>query len=289
MLGEFAADPHAAFGNAGRVSWAGRRLMQSPQIRDFISGLPGLKTAADFQSALDGYLRQIGFGQFSYVGINMDSAKERHLTDIEPEFIHLTNRLDWGMHYVKQDYAKADPIVRDCFQSRLPIQWTETYMLNTRSPEESLFMEDAWENGICRGYTVPIHGPGGELGLLMISSPENDKEFGKLMDAHRFELEVVAHHFHDAAQRTLGRQAAVPPPIPLTSRELEILKWTVDGKTAWEIGQIVHISERTVNVHLRNIMAKFGVHNKTHAAAKAINLGLFAGHASAAREQRSLL
>jgi hypothetical protein len=30
-------------------------------------------------------------------------------------------------------------------------------------------------------------------------------------------------------------------------------------------------------------MTKFGVHNKTHAAAKAVNLGLLSGHASAAR------
>jgi len=263
--------------------------MQSLRLKDFISALPGLRTAADFQSALDGFLRDVGFSQFSYVGINIDAAKERRLIDIEPEYIHLTNRPDWDLHYIRQNYSKSDPVARDCFISRLPIQWTETYMINTRTHEESLFMEDAWENGICRGYTVPIHGPGGELGLLSISSPENDAEFGQLMSMYGYDLQIVAHHFHDAAQRTLARQAAVPPPIPLTSRELEILKWTVDGKTAWEIGQIVHISERTVNFHLRNIMAKFGVHNKTHAAAKAINLGLFAGHASAAREQRPLL
>jgi DNA-binding CsgD family transcriptional regulator len=63
-------------------------------------------------------------------------------------------------------------------------------------------------------------------------------------------------------------------PIPLTDREVEILRWTVEGKTAWEIGGILKISERTVNFHIQNVMEKFGVHNKTHAAAKAMGMGL---------------
>ena len=66
----------------------------------------------------------------------------------------------------------------------------------------------------------------------------------------------------------------IPKPIPLTDREVEILRWTAIGKTAWEIGSILKISERTVNFHLQNLMGKFGVHNKTHAAAKAMSIGL---------------
>jgi DNA-binding CsgD family transcriptional regulator len=31
-----------------------------------------------------------------------------------------------------------------------------------------------------------------------------------------------------------------------------------------------------VNFHVQNVMEKFGVHNKTHADAKAMGMGLFA-------------
>jgi LuxR family transcriptional regulator, quorum-sensing system regulator SolR len=72
----------------------------------------------------------------------------------------------------------------------------------------------------------------------------------------------------------MGQKAKAPPPSLLTEREVEILRWTIDGKTAWEIGQILKISERTVNFHLQNVMGKFGVHNKTHAAARAVSYGL---------------
>jgi DNA-binding CsgD family transcriptional regulator len=81
-------------------------------------------------------------------------------------------------------------------------------------------------------------------------------------------------YLHDAIQKALAVNEDIPKPIPLTEREVEILQWTAIGKTAWEIGSILKISERTVNFHLQNLMGKLGVHNKTHAAAKAMSFGL---------------
>ena len=60
----------------------------------------------------------------------------------------------------------------------------------------------------------------------------------------------------------------------LTGREIEILKWTKDGKSAWVVGTILSISEHTVNFHLGNIRRKLGVSSKHHAAIKAAQLGL---------------
>ena len=137
-------------------------------------------------------------------------------------------------------------------------------------------MDDARENGVRRGLTIPIHGPGGEFGLLGLYSQLSDHDFLRVTDETKFDAQVIAFHFHDAVRRTLIAEQAVPLPIPLTEREVEILRWTAAGKTAWEIGGILKISERTVNFHIRNVMEKFGVHNKTHAAAKAMGMGLFA-------------
>jgi len=101
-----------------------------------------------------------------------------------------------------------------------------------------------------------------------------DREFLKSTDAKKFDLHTISIYLHDALQRTLATVASAPKPIPLTEREVEILRWTAIGKTAWEIGSILKISERTVNFHLQNVMGKLGVHNKTHAAAKAMSFGL---------------
>ena len=69
--------------------------------------------------------------------------------------------------------------------------------------------------------------------------------------------------------------AAKDPGLPsLTPREIESLRWTMDGKTAWEVGNILGISERTAVLHVNNAMHKLGCINKHQAVLKALRLGL---------------
>lgn len=44
----------------------------------------------------------------------------------------------------------------------------------------------------------------------------------------------------------------------LTSRELEFLYWLSLGKTASETARILHIGQRTAEVHVNNIKTKLG-------------------------------
>jgi LuxR family transcriptional regulator len=51
------------------------------------------------------------------------------------------------------------------------------------------------------------------------------------------------------------------------------LRWTADGKTSSEVGEILYISERTVNFHVNNALIKLGAANKTAGVIKAAALG----------------
>ena len=59
----------------------------------------------------------------------------------------------------------------------------------------------------------------------------------------------------------------------LTERELEILQAIVNGLSNKEIGELLHISLHTVKVHVRNIIDKMAVTDRTQAAVKAIQKG----------------
>ena len=52
----------------------------------------------------------------------------------------------------------------------------------------------------------------------------------------------------------------------LTPREREVLSWVSEGKSNWEVGQIVGCVEQTVKKHLQHIYRKLGVENRTPAA-----------------------
>jgi DNA-binding CsgD family transcriptional regulator len=62
----------------------------------------------------------------------------------------------------------------------------------------------------------------------------------------------------------------------LTRQEIECLRWCKEGKTNWEIGAILRISEKTVEFHLGNAMRKLGAGNRITAVVRGLKLGLIA-------------
>ncbi|MEU8195663.1 AAA family ATPase [Microbispora amethystogenes] len=71
-----------------------------------------------------------------------------------------------------------------------------------------------------------------------------------------------------ATGREPGRLAS------LTAREREVLAHVADGLPNREIGERLFISQKTVSVHVSNILAKLGVSSRTQAAAVALHEGL---------------
>jgi DNA-binding CsgD family transcriptional regulator len=72
-------------------------------------------------------------------------------------------------------------------------------------------------------------------------------------------------------------------PFNLSPREYEVLAIIAEGRTNREIAERLFISERTVAVHVRNILAKLGVSGRVEATSVAIRLGLVPGVAPATR------
>ena len=58
-------------------------------------------------------------------------------------------------------------------------------------------------------------------------------------------------------------------PDALTRRQRQVLDLLADGRSNAEIAAALHISSRTVAHHVEAILAKLGVDNRTHAAARA--------------------
>ena len=78
--------------------------------------------------------------------------------------------------------------------------------------------------------------------------------------------------------RTIAGDPAPEGPRPdtfgLSGREREVLVLVAQGRTNREIGERLFISQKTVGVHVGNILAKLEVSGRVEAAAVAIRLGL---------------
>jgi DNA-binding CsgD family transcriptional regulator len=64
----------------------------------------------------------------------------------------------------------------------------------------------------------------------------------------------------------------------LSNREREVLAQIARGRTNREIGERLFISQKTVGVHVGNILSKLGVGGRVEAAAVAIRLGMTDQH-----------
>jgi DNA-binding NarL/FixJ family response regulator len=82
----------------------------------------------------------------------------------------------------------------------------------------------------------------------------------------------------NAAQRSLVREwmadASAGPSEPLTPREQEVLKLIAEAHTNREIGEILHLSEKTVESHRGNLLRKLGMRDRVELVRYAIRRGL---------------
>ena len=161
--------------------------------------------------------------------------------------------------------------MQHCRRQSVPIIWDqETYI------DQGL--GDLWEQQATFGYrtgiAMALHLPEGKHFLLGVDRdqdlPGDPDELQRVVA----DLQLFAVHAQDAALRLLVPVAERPERPALTPRELEVLRWTMEGKTAWEVGALLGISERTVVFHINNGTHKLGCINKQQAVLKALRLGL---------------
>lgn len=83
-----------------------------------------------------------------------------------------------------------------------------------------------------------------------------------------------------AAARLMQVVSSPESPEELTERETEVLRLMAQGQSNKEIARSLSISEKTVKVHVSNILSKLGVQSRTQATLYAIRVGLVSASSS---------
>ncbi|MEA2221319.1 MAG: hypothetical protein QOJ35_3945 [Solirubrobacteraceae bacterium] len=82
----------------------------------------------------------------------------------------------------------------------------------------------------------------------------------------------------NAAERSLVREwmqdESTGPVEPLTLREREVLKLIAEAHTNREIGEVLHLAEKTVESHRANLLRKLGMRDRVELVRYAIRRGL---------------
>ena len=187
-------------------------------------------------------------------------------------FLQSNYPTEWRRKYDSHIMRYDDPIVAHCATKSTPLIWSPEVFAACKRKE---MYEEACSNGLRVGITLPMHGSGGELGMLSLLSDLNPyKQSEEETFINLPELSYFRDFVCETAKRFMRRAAQTKRPVTLTKRELECLKLCGNGKSSWDIGQILKCSESGVNFHFKNIRIKFGVTSRHQALVKAIQLGL---------------
>jgi DNA-binding CsgD family transcriptional regulator len=219
----------------------------------------------EFRGEVVGFAQRLGFSTVAATTV-ID-----HLLG-ESEFITVDNTPQAYLDsFQSQETWRRDPVVQHCKRQSVPIIWDqETYVAHGQG--------ELWEQqagfGYHTGVAMALHLPDGRHFMFGVdrdqAMPKDPLEVTRIVA----DLQLFAVHAQEAALRLMVPQPADPSLPSLTPRELEALRWTMEGKTAWEVGNILGISERTAVLHVNNAMHKLNCVNKHQAVLKAIRLGL---------------
>ncbi len=183
---------------------------------------------------------------------------------------------DWWEHYNASGYLAIDPVVTHCSQRITPLIWEDVDLAVEHDKQVRRFMEDSHEFGLKGGLSTSVHGAPGEAGLLSLATGDSvQASKGRIFESIA-ETQLLATYIHEAVRRVMLVGATGVADVHLTAREKECLLWTAEGKSSWEIGRILNISENTILYHLKNAARKLDASNRQQAVARAITLGLIA-------------
>ncbi|HEY9537410.1 MAG TPA: LuxR family transcriptional regulator [Kiloniellaceae bacterium] len=226
----------------------------------FIDGLSESVDALDLHRAMADVAAAFELPCFAYLSLPPRSGSSK------PQLIS-SYPVAWTSHYLASRYERVDPVIRQAASTPQPFEWGLGCGPERLSRQQKQLLDEAAAFGIRCGFTIPIHDNRGVIAAVTFAADERRPAFRRNVEARAEVLQLMALFFHAHARRKLAGERVVEG-VALSPREFECLRWSAQGKSAWEIGCILGISRRTVSFHLDNAKAKLDVRTVRQAAVR---------------------
>lgn len=176
---------------------------------------------------------------------------------------------EWIKHYFDQNYLLFDAVPKYAFSNMQPVVWSKLIKSDLLTNIQRVIFNESFEFGLNDGYIIPIHSELINRGGVSISTKENIKKIER-----KNEIEIVSNVMYSKLLNILNLETKNNNQrmniIKYTKREIECLSFSFIGKTDWEIGNILTISEKTVNYHIENAKRKSKSNTRSLAISRAI-------------------
>lgn len=240
------------------------------RISDFIDASNRIDSPDGLLHLMERAVGDIGFERYAYCAL---TGHDRYKgADNRAPAVALNYPTSWTDYYFEHGYQWWDPVLHYSRGIAHPFLWRWLEQSVKLNSAQATVMDEAREAGLLDGAAVPIHGPFGNVYLLTCASANRHARARLMLPT----LAVLATQFH-AAYSELCRTDADADcrfvPV-LSERERTCLQLVARGKSSSDVGDTLHISENTVNFHLKKAFWKLKASNRIAAVVNAIRYGL---------------
>lgn len=242
--------------------WKHGLMFDVPSIEEFAQISREETDKTDLEKAYQAQLAKNGFDHFiAFAMSDLEAPK------VSPFYVASLPG-GWDRYYHAEGYHKIDPTMTWALRERTPFLWSHCFQDAQHdrdlSKTQKALVSESTDAGLGNGIVIPLSNFHGSKSFVSVSGDNKDVGLSEKHAVH-----ILSVYFSEGLKR-ISREAGTTPIIPeMTTRELEVLRFYAVGKSAWDISQILNVSEWTIRFHLKNIRAKYGVHSMVYAVALA--------------------
>lgn len=178
------------------------------------------------------------------------------------------NMTAWIAHYSREQYHLIDPIHDVGRRRATPFFWTGPDFRQGLTAAQNRLLDELTDARLGPSVILPLKAPGVPTTCCGLCVEE-----GEPLDPAAVQM---AHSLAVFAHASAGRLLASRPPrhgARLTGRERQCLVLVARGKTDWDIGELLSLSERTVHHAIERAKRRFGVSTRVQAVVCAVHDG----------------
>ena len=239
-------------------------LVQAVELAERFSSAPGADHVARlyFDALVPLGLRALYARSYptrtAAVATETMASRQHTLARISPD--------GWEDAYARAKLDVANPVVRGVQSRANSFVWSEV-----GRPAETLSWP-GWDAltdfSIVNGFGIPCHGAHGYCAAVSIGFESID-----LSPVERQFIELSAVALHDRLRQLSPDPGSTAIPA-LTDRERDSLGFVADGKSDWDVGVAMGVSQTTAHAHIENAKRKLGARTRAQAVARAARLGI---------------